>query len=56
MVNDIFELYTNFEFQKISLASKFDNDHEKIISKSTSASKIVSDSVFKISKTVSGDY
>ena len=49
-----FELYTKFEFLEKSQASKFDNDHEKIISQSASASKIMSDYVFKMSKTVSG--
>ena len=48
MVNNIvFELYTKFGFLEISLASKFDNDHQKIISKSTSASKFMSDSLLK---------
>ena len=43
----VFELYTKFGFLKISLASKFDNDHQKKISKSTSASKFMSDLLSK---------
>ena len=44
----VFELCTKFGFQENSLAPKFDDDHEKLISKSTSASKITSDSLLKI--------
>ena len=48
MVNNIvFELYTKFGFPKNSLAPTFDNDDEKIISKPTSASEFMSDSLLK---------
>ena len=48
MVNNIvFELFMKIEIPKIALASKFNQDHEKLISKSTSASKLMSDSLLK---------
>ena len=53
MVKDIvFGQFVEFRFQKISLTPKFHQNHEKLSSKSTSASKIMLDSVLEIPKTV----
>ena len=45
--NLVFKLCTKFGILKNSLASKFRNDDETIISKSTAASKFISDSLLK---------